>query len=400
MSNYNCVMIPEMLFFQEGPGVRNSQYKTEGIKLLNVANLQNGEIDLSTSERYISKEEAYGRYNHFMVDEGDLIIASSGIKVDYFDKKMGFVRKEHLPLCMNTSTIRFKTLDKNKMDLNFFMYYLKTEYFKAQLAKLITGSAQLNFGPSHLKQISVPVPPIEEQKKIAEILDKASNLISLRKKQIEKLDLLVKARFIEMFGNPVLNSKGWEIKDINSVSELIVDCPHSTPKYSSENTGYMCIRTTILKPNYINWNEVDYISEAEYNARTKRYVPKQGDIVYSREGAILGIASIIDRKGHIALGQRIMLISVSDLMINPRFLCFLMNSEGVLEQVKNLIGGSASPHINVSDVKRMTIIYPPIDLQNQFADFVQQVEKQKEQLQQGLEKLELTYKALMQQYFN
>lgn len=393
-------MIPDVLFFQEGPGVRNSQYKTEGIKLLNVANLQNGEIDLSTSERYISKEEAYGRYNHFLVDEGDLIIASSGIKVDYFDKKMGFVRKEHLPLCMNTSTIRFKTLDKNKMNLNFFMYYLKTEYFKSQLAKLITGSAQLNFGPSHLKQISVPVPPIEEQMKIAEILDKASNFISLRKKQIEKLDLLVKARFIEMFGNPVFNSKGWKIKDIDSVSELIVDCPHSTPKYSSESTGYMCIRTTILKPNYINWNEVEYISESEYNYRTKRYVPKEGDIVYSREGAILGIASLIDRKGHIALGQRIMLISVSDLIINSRFLCFSMNSEGVLEQVKNLIGGSASPHINVSDVKRIKIPLPPIDLQNQFADFVQQVEKQKAQLQQGLEKLELTYKALMQQYFN
>src|SRR5690606_40840918 len=84
------VPLPELLFFQEGPGVRNSQYTSSGIKLLNVANLQNGRLDLSTSDRYISEEEAMGRYKHFLVDEGDLIIASSGIKVEYFDKKMGF----------------------------------------------------------------------------------------------------------------------------------------------------------------------------------------------------------------------------------------------------------------------------------------------------------------------
>ena len=94
----NRVKIPKLLFFQEGPGVRNYQYTTEGVKLLNVANLVNGSLDLSTSERYISEEEAYGKYKHFLCDEGDLIIASSGIKVDYFDKKMGFVKPEHLPL--------------------------------------------------------------------------------------------------------------------------------------------------------------------------------------------------------------------------------------------------------------------------------------------------------------
>ena len=84
--------IPELLFFQEGPGVRNNQYTDSGVKLLNVANLQNGKLVLDNTNRYISKEEAFGRYKHFLADEGDLIIASSGIKVEYFDKKMGFVK--------------------------------------------------------------------------------------------------------------------------------------------------------------------------------------------------------------------------------------------------------------------------------------------------------------------
>ena len=99
--------ITKYVWFQEGPGVRKEQYTSNGVKLLNVANLVDGKVDLSTSDRFISKEEANGRYKHFLVDEGDLIIASSGIQVSYFDKKMGFIQKNQLPLCMNTSTIRF-----------------------------------------------------------------------------------------------------------------------------------------------------------------------------------------------------------------------------------------------------------------------------------------------------
>ena len=78
--------ITDLLWFQEGPGVRNTQYTTSGVKLLNVANLVDGKVDLSTSDRYISEEEAYGKYKHFLVDSGDFIIASSGIQVDYFEK--------------------------------------------------------------------------------------------------------------------------------------------------------------------------------------------------------------------------------------------------------------------------------------------------------------------------
>ena len=106
------VLFPEVVWFQEGPGVRNTQYTNSGVKLLNVANLVDGKVDLSNTDRYISEEEAYGKYKHFLVDDGDFIIASSGIKVEYFDKKMGFISETQLPLCMNTSTIRFRFLYK------------------------------------------------------------------------------------------------------------------------------------------------------------------------------------------------------------------------------------------------------------------------------------------------
>ena len=192
------VKITDYLFFQEGPGVRNTQYTTSGVKLLNVSNLVDGEIDLSNSDRYISNEEAYGKYKHFLVDEGDLIIASSGIKVDYLDKKIGFIKKEHLPLCMNTSTIRFKALDGKALNIKYFKYYLQSNDFKYQVSKNITGSAQLNYGPSHLKQMTFILYDLDEQNEIVERLDRINNLIQKHKEVINNLDTLIKARFVEI----------------------------------------------------------------------------------------------------------------------------------------------------------------------------------------------------------
>ena len=185
MSKWERVNIPDVLYFQEGPGVRNTQYRSYGIKLLNVANLQEGEIDLSTSERYISEDEAYGRYKHFLAEEGDLVIASSGIKVEYFDKKMGFIKKEHLPLCMNTSTIRFRSINEEQLSLRFYVLF-KTNSFKRQLGKLITGTAQLNFGPSHLRRINIHSRS-RNPKANSQTLDAASELLSMRKQQLAEL---------------------------------------------------------------------------------------------------------------------------------------------------------------------------------------------------------------------
>ena len=173
---FSKAKLPDMVWFQEGPGVRNYQYTSSGVKLLNVANLHDGKLDLSNTNRFISKEEAYGRYKHFLVDSGDLIIASSGIKVEYFDKKIGFASKEHLPLCMNTSTIRFKVLDESALDIIYFEHFLKSTSFKRQLERQITGSAQLNFGPSHLKKMWVDVPPLALQQELAAFVSQVDKL--------------------------------------------------------------------------------------------------------------------------------------------------------------------------------------------------------------------------------
>ena len=194
------VKLNEVTWFQEGPGVRNTQYTESGVKLLNVANLVNGKVVLSNTSRFISEDEAFGKYKHFLCDDGDLIIASSGIKVEYLDKKMGFVTKDTLPLCMNTSTIRFKVKDKNQLDIKYLMYFFKSNIFKDQIQKLITGSAQLNYGPSHLNKVFIKMNTMNKQKEIVNKLDKITKMIENQEKMIKKYDDLIKSQFIEMFG--------------------------------------------------------------------------------------------------------------------------------------------------------------------------------------------------------
>mgnify|MGYP006095714839 CR=1 FL=1 len=161
--------LKDIIWFQEGPGVRKYQFTTQGVKLLNGTNIQQGVLDLDRTDRYISEKEAFGWYSHFLVDDGDILIACSGITVARFDEKVTIAEKYHLPLCMNTSTMRFK-MKSNSIYKGFFMHYLKSSDFKKQIGGQATGSAQLNFGPSHVEKVIMEIPTYNEQKAIAQIL--------------------------------------------------------------------------------------------------------------------------------------------------------------------------------------------------------------------------------------
>lgn len=189
----------EITFYQEGPGVRNYQYVHDGVKLLNVGNFVENQLILEKSDRYISEEEAYGMYKHFLVDEGDLLIACSGIRAEYFDEKIAFAEKEHLPLCMNTSTMRFKSLDENYLNLNYLKWYFQTTLFKKQIFRVLTGSAQFNFGPTHLKYLKIIVPPMDYQIKISKFFDLIKEDLDCTKRQIDEMKKFKKGLLQKMF---------------------------------------------------------------------------------------------------------------------------------------------------------------------------------------------------------
>lgn len=280
------------------------------------------------------------------------------------------------------------------------LYHLLTsKAFLDQKDKNCSGATQKAITNAGLSKITIKVPSIGQQASIAQQLDRIASIIALRQSELQKLDELIKARFVEMFGDPVSNDRGWNTAPLETVCKTIVDCPHSTPSYTDVDTGYLCIRTSIVKKNRIMWDEIEYIPEHEYKKRIQRKRPEKGDIVYTREGAILGIAAIIDRECNVALGQRSMLLSPDTTKCLPQFLCVAMNFDTFLRKALKGLSGSASPHINVGDIKAFTIIVPPMELQNQFAVFVEQVDKSKVVVQKALDEAQTLFDSLMQDYF-
>ena len=381
-------LIDKYMWYQEGPGVRKNQYTSSGVKLLNVANLVEGKIELSTSSRYISEDEANGRYNHFLVDEGDLIIASSGIQVSYFEKKMGIAEKKHLPLCMNTSTIRFKVLDKNITDIRYFMYFLKSNVFKKQIRKLITGSAQLNFGPSHLKKIKIEMPELKKQQEIVKKLDRVKKIIDIRNNQIIELNELIKSQFVEMFGNKKYIKKC--LKDL-SITKGKYGSGSPAGEYQEGKPRYIRI-TDINEDGKLN----DNITSPKNEENIEKYILKYGDVLFARTGATVGKTyKYSEKDGYCIYAGYCIKFSINLKLINPDYIFAFTKTEEYKRWVKNKQRVVAQPNINAEEYGRELMIpVPPITLQNQFSEIVKQIDKQKFESMIQLKMLEKIYNII------
>ena len=184
---------------------------------------------------------------------------------------------------------------------------------------------------------------------------------------------------------------------VDSLCSNIVDCPHTTPKYEGELKN-PAIRTSEIKKGYLSWATMKYVSDEEYAERIVRLRPMAGDIVYAREGTF-GNAAILPKGYNFCLGQRVMLLRPDYTQCNSEYMLYALISERVYRQALEKNNASTVAHVNVKDVKQFVVPLPPLDLQNQFADFVAQVDKSKLVVQKSLEQLEILKKALMQEYF-
>ena len=398
------INISDVLWFQEGPGVRNTQYTTDGVKLLNVTNLINGNVDTTNTNRYISKEEAYGKYKHFLADEGDLVIASSGIKVEYFDKKMGFIRKEQLPLCMNTSTIRFKVTDEKRLSIRYFMYYLKSNHFKEQLGQQITGSAQLNFGPSHLKKMVFPLIEMEEQAKIIDKLDTIYGIEYKMRTELKLYDQLVRSLFIEMFGDLFTNPMNWNKQPLGAICNKVIRYPTF---YGMEylETGIKVIRIgNILSDGRMDLDDKKYVFIDDIvNKDFPETIIEMNDIIM----AVRGDGSAAKRIGIIRepqlvganISPNLIRIKVDCNKLNPIYMFYYLTGEVGQKYLDVYVNKTAKKNIAAKDIVKVSIYVPPLDLQNRFAEYVSSIDKSKLAVKKSLEELEILKKSLMQKYF-
>ncbi len=397
-STYKICKLNEVAWFQEGPGVRKSQFKTSGVKLLNVGNICDRELNLDKTSIYISEEEAYGRYKHFLIDEGDLLIASSGIKVDYFDKKITFARKEHLPLCMNTSTIRFKVIDKAVLDINYLRHFLASRYFTKQVQFHITGSAQLNFGPSHLNKMTIILPPLEEQKKIARILDKADEIRTKKRLANDKLDEFLKSTFISIFGDSKGNPNGFELKELQTISNVgsskrvfvneLVE--KGIPFYRGTEIGALAEGKEISPELFIT--EEHYKELCDCTGKVN-----QGDLLLPSICPDGRIWQVQDNTEFYFKDGRVLWIR-PNAGENSTYIRYALK-ELFQSDYTHIASGTTFAELKIFILKTLNIMYPPMELQNKFAKIVEKVEAQKRKNELVVEQMDNLFNSLSQKAF-
>ena len=231
-STWKAVPLEDVAYFQEGPGLRKWQWTKSGMKVINVTNiLGDGRIDTNNTSRFISLDEFSQKYRHFAVDDRDIVVASSGNTYG----KVGRISAEDLPVMMNTSVIRFHAADATRLDDDFLYSFLRSIFFRNQIESFVTGAAQPNFGPSHLKQMTMPLPPLPVQRHIAGILSAYDDLIVNAQRRIRILEEMAQNLYREWFvkfrfpGHKKFSCvtspmgeipKGWEVKYVPACVDI------------------------------------------------------------------------------------------------------------------------------------------------------------------------------------
>lgn len=279
-----------------------------------------------------------GRANDFLCEAGSTIVGRKGTI-----NRPIFVNERF----WNVDTA-FGVFPGETLHPKFLFYFCQSFNFKA----LDKSTTIPSLAKRDLLNIEMPVPPLPDQERIVarieELFSQLDAGVAELKTAKERLKVYRQAVLKEAFSK----FDGSIEKTISSVCENIVDCPHSTPK--SVQKGKLCLRTTNFKPGYLNLSEKNYVSEETFCERISRLAPKPGDVLFSREGAILGIACIIPDGLEVCMGQRMMLLRPSEDLLN-KYLMYYLNSPKARTLIIENVGGTASPHINVGDIKNFTI---------------------------------------------
>ncbi|MCL2045284.1 MAG: restriction endonuclease subunit S [Oscillospiraceae bacterium] len=278
---------------------------------------------------------------------------------------------------------------ENISNFKYLYYYL--QYKENEIARMGVGSTFKAISKKDLDAIEIPLPPLPVQQKIADVLDRANALIEKRKAQLEKLDLLAKSQFIQMFDE---NYGTIELKEICSI---ITDGTHQPPKFVDYGIPFIFVSNIVN--NEILYETNKYISEDDYKTLIKRTPLEIGDLLLTTVGSY-GNPAIVKTTQKFCFQRHIAYIKPINEIVNTQYLHTAFLCDLVKRQIDRKVKGVAQKTLNLSDLKTIRIMLPPLHLQNQFAAYVEQVEAQKALIKQSLELMELEYKSLMQMCFN
>lgn len=278
------------------------------------------------------------------------------------------------------------------------LYYLiDSELFLSQKDKNCSGATQKAITNGGLAKIEISVPPLSEQGILTEKLKRLTQLIADKRKQLELLDEVIKSRFIEMFGTLSSNEHHYPISALKEVCRKITDGKHGGCE-QEQDSGYYYVGAREIYDGEIHYDTVPQITRSDFEKDYRRCNLEKGDFVLVNTGATIGKSAIAKHPltEYTLLQKSVAMFKVKPELISAVFLKYCYEANPEMYTVES---ASAQPNLLLSRINSTLIYIPPIELQEQFASFVEQVDKSKFEIQQSLEKLEILKKSLMQQYF-
>lgn len=301
------------------------------------------------------------------------------------------------PFKVKSSAMKILKAVEGKADLKYLFYKMQTITIDKDLHK--------RYWISKYSQIQIPLPPLPTQQKIAAILDKADELRQYNKQLKKKYDALTQSLFLDMFGDPVKNEKGWKIDSFGSYINVLTDY-HANGSYESlkevvelkdEKDFALMVRTTDLEKNNFE-DDVKYISEEAYNFLTKSKV-FGNEIIINKIGSAGNVYLMPSLNRPVSLGMNAFLLRFNENELNVLFTYFLLKTKYCESEIQKRVKGAVTKTIRKDAIREIPIIVPPIDLQNQFAERVQLIETQKQQAHEALAKSEDLFQSLLQRAF-
>ena len=348
--------------------------------MLSSKNIYDDDISFD-DPRYLSKENYETENKRTQISAGDILLTIVGTV-----GRAAVVSKTEKKICLQRSVAVIKP-KQELIDSRFLMYQLQS--MRTHLEQEARGVAQKGIYLRQVENLQIKVPSRGEQLQVVSNLDQISELTSLRKQQLAKLDELVKSRFIELFGD-----KGYPEDTLLNLCNII-DYRGKTPEKVEHGLPFITAKN--VRMHQMNLEPREYISKATYDKVMVRGFPKEGDVVFTTEAPLGNVCRIPHFDTEFYIGQRIVTLQTEKL--EPLYLEYALSSDDFKTKYMGKSSGNTVTGIRVRLLEQLTIPVPPRDLQEQFAAFVEQTDKSKLAIQESLAELETLKKALMQKYF-
>ena len=362
-----------------GFAFKSDKYVEDGVRVIRITNVQHGYIEDNDPKFYPIDE--CERLNQYMLKEQDLLMSLTGNV-----GRVGLLDNKFLPAALNQRVACLRVKDKS-VELKYLFHHLYSELFETRCIQSAKGIAQKNMSTEWLKEYSIPIPPFPEQSRIVEELDLLSNIIEKKRQQLSELDNLAQSIFYDMFGDPVTNEKGWEVKLIGEISTFYNGKAHE--KNIVEDSGFLLVNAKFIS----SCGDIKKYSDMQLFPLYKNDITMvMSDLP---NGKTLAKCYLIEKNDTYTLNQRI--CAFRGYKQNPIFLKYVLNRN---KYYLSFDDGNGQTNLRKSDVVNCPIILPPLSLQQLFAQKIEAIEKQKELIKQSIAETEELFNSRMDYYFS